>query len=324
MDDVAKHRLNQKDLVMNILSLFSEEYENCESGSIWDISISLESIIDKLKEKCNVSYKSDNWVWTQLKRYEEEIGAKLFKRTKSGNEKKSIVISMHSPYINFFQKKHLYINEKIKVANGVYDKINNFAMRKYSSEPIRIFLGAGTLCFHISTIFADRSFESETKYIIHTNNLGVLSELISPRVNHENILVTMPEGDVDPVTYTIIGENNEYYAGHEFDFIIQGTSGIVDGKLYIESAVEKIRKKAILISARGYKILALTKHEFADERNKNTESYGFLSDYDSIIVPRKGNTQSQKKKHELKFEESESLLVPEILNWNYEIYKVNK
>ena len=134
----------------------------------------------------------------------------------------------------------------------------------------------------------------------------------------------MPEGDVDPVTYTIIGENNEYYAGHEFDFIIQGTSGIVDGKLYIESAVEKIRKKAILISARGYKILALTKHEFADERNKNTESYGFLSDYDSIIVPRKGNTQSQKKKHELKFEESESLLVPEILNWNYEIYKVNK
>ncbi len=36
---------------MNILSLFSEEYENCETGSIWDISMSLESIIDKLKAK---------------------------------------------------------------------------------------------------------------------------------------------------------------------------------------------------------------------------------------------------------------------------------
>jgi len=324
MDDGAKHRLNQKDLVMNILGLFSEEYEKQETGSIWDISISLESIIEKLKERCNVSYKSDNWVWTQLKRYEEEIGVNLFKRTKAENPGKSMFISMYSPYINFFQKQHLYVNEKIRVANGVFDKIQHFAEKEYKTEPIRIFLGAGTLCYHISTIFAERSWQSNIKYRIHTNNLGALNQLIAPKVNHENIVVTMPEGKVDSVTYTIIGENNEFYKQNDFDFIIQGTSCIFENGLYIESSNEKIRKEVILKQTRGHKILALTKYEFSGKALSDSEVYGSIEDYDSIVIPKKSTASTLKKNHEIIFDKSKDKLIPEILNWNYEIYRVNK
>lgn len=320
----AKHRLNQRDLVMNIFGLFSEEYEISNAASIWEISLSIDHIIEKLEEKCDVSYKSDLWVWTQLKRYEEEIGVGLFKKLKSVGKEKSLAISMNYPYINFFQKQHLYVNEKIRVANGVFDKIQNVAERERRNGPFKIFLGAGTLCYHISTIFAERSWQSNVKYEIHTNNLGALNELIAPRVNHDNIQVSMPEGNVDSVTYTIIGENNEVYNQKEFDFIIQGTSCIYEGDLYIESPREMVRKKAILKKTGGHKILALTKNEFSQEALPNSESYGSLKDYDSVVVPKQNTVSDAQKNYEMIFESFKPDLTPEILNWNYEIYRVKK
>lgn len=324
MGNTAKHRLNQRDLVMNIFGLFSEEYESNDAGSIWDVNLSLDHIIQKLEEKCDVSYKSDLWVWTQLKRYEEEIGVQLFKKIKVPGREKSLAVSMNYPYINFFQKQHLYVNEKIRAANGVYDKIQHFAMKAYGSEPIRIFLGAGTLCYHVSTIFAERSWQNKVRYSIHTNNLGALNQLIAPKVNHENILVTMPEGVVDSVTYTIVGENNDFFNQHDFDFIIQGTSCIYREGLYIESSKENKRKTAILTQSKGHKILALTKHEFSSRPMAGSEVYGHLSDYDSIVVPRKSTASTIRKSHETVFEESRRNLIPEILNWNYEIFEVHK
>lgn len=323
MGNNSKHRLKQKDLVMNIFGFFSEEYERNSTGSIWDITIPINRIIKNLEEKCDVSYKSDLWVWQQLKRYEEELGVKLFKKVKSDKNEKEFSLSMNYPYINFFQKQHLYVNEKIKVANGVFDKIQEHVRKYGNRDPVKIFLGAGTLCYHLSTIFAQRSWQNKTKYSIHTNNLGALSQLIAPGINHANIQISIPEGQVDSVTYTIIGENNDFYTSTSFDFIIQGTSFIHEGDLFIESLQENERKEAVLINSNGQKILALTTHEFSSKTLAGSSAYGKITDYDYVIVPKKNLASAKKKQHEMLFEESKKYLTPEIINWNYEIYRVN-
>ncbi len=323
MGNTSKHRLKQKDLVMNIFGFFSEEYEKSNAGSIWEIILPIEKIITNLEKKCDVSYKSDLWVWTQLKRYEEELGVKLFKKVKNSENDKQFSITLNYPFTHFFQKQHLFVTEKIKVANGVFDKIQEYTRKNYTQESVKIFLGAGTLCYHLSTIFAERSLQNNIKYFIHTNNLGALSQLIAPGIDHNNIIVSLPEGKVDPVTYAIIGDNNEFYANTEFDFIIQGTSCINNGNLFIESHKENIRKKAILKNTRGQKILAITTHEFFDQPLDNTQIYGDMKDYDFIIVPKKSIDSPVKKEHERIFEESKKYLSPEIINWNYEIYKVD-
>ncbi len=323
MGNNSKHRLKQKDLVMNIFGFFSEEYERNPSGSIWDITMPINRIIKNLEDKCDVSYKSDLWVWQQLKHYEEELGVKLFKKVKPDKNGKEFFLSMNYPYINFFQKQHLYVNEKIKVANGVFDKIQEYLKNEGIKKIVKIFLGAGTLCYHLSTIFAERSWQNTIMYQIHTNNLGALSQLISPTVNHNNIVVSIPEGKVDHATYTIVGDNNDFYTTTEFDFIIQGTSCIHDGNLFIESRMENKRKKAILQNTSGQKILALTTHEFSYKPMENSESYGNIKDYDFIIVPKKSIDSSLKKEHEKIFSESKKNLTVEIINWNYEIYIVN-
>ena len=38
----------------------------------------------------------------------------------------TFTISLAAPYTHFHQKKHLYIAEKLKSANAVYDEIENF------------------------------------------------------------------------------------------------------------------------------------------------------------------------------------------------------
>ncbi len=322
MGNSSKHRLNQKDLVMNIYGFFSEEYEQTPTESIWDISLPVETIISRLKEKCDVSYKSDLWVWTQLKRYEEELGVKLFRKVKIKPGDNQFSIALNFPYINFFQKKHLFVNEKIKVANGIYDKILNYTQNKGSKEPVKIFLGAGTLCYHLSTIIADSPNRSKQKFSIYTNNLGALTQLIAPGTANQNIVVSIPEGRVDPVTYTITGENSDYFTSTNFDFIIQGTSCVCNHDLYIESTDENIRKREILKEASGQKILALTKKEFSSSPVENTVSYGNISDYDYVVVPKKSSSSPVSKEYEELFKETRTILTPEILNWNYEIYKV--
>ncbi len=322
LEKSTKHRLKRKDLIMNIFALFSEEYEKSMYESIWEIVISIEYVIEYLKEKCEVNYKSSLWLWTQMKRYEEELGVKLFRKVKNNKNDTEFSIAIYYPFKNFFQKQHLYVTEKIKVANGVFDLLQNLTGRKDRKNHPKIILGAGTLCYHLSTILAERSWKNKTKYLVHTNNLGVLEQLIVPWINNDNIKISIPEGRIDPITQTIIGENNEFYSNADFDFIIQGTSYVYQGDLFIESNEESLRKREILQKTSGQKILVLTKHEFTDKLPDGMTPFGCIKDYDFVVVPKKSTDSLIKKKCESIFEEYEESLKPEIINWNYEILRV--
>ena len=319
----SKHRLKQKDLVMNIFFLFERRYEHSNVESIWDIKLPIEDIKKELEEICSVHYRSNLWIYTQLRRYEEDLGVQLFRKDSAGCKKGSFYLSINDKMLKFYQKQHLYVSDKIKVANGVYDKIINEAAKRKSGA-VRIFLGAGSTIFHIANILAERAWQHPLKYCVYTPNLGALKRLLEPAVDLKNMDVFTSRGQIDPVTYTILGQLDEVDFTISFDYVIMGTSYILEGQLYVESREESEIKGAILHRAKGEKILVLTKHEFTDQPIGGLQPYGSIGDYDYVIVPMHGNDSDTKKSYELVFEQYRSLFEPEIIHWNYMILKVIK
>lgn len=318
----TKHRLKRKDLVTKLFYLFSEVYEQSDQESIWDIELPIEQVREHLKTKYGVHYNSNQWVYTQLRRYEEEIGVKLFRKLHRSGSRYNFALAVHDKMIQFYQKQHLYVGDKIKVANGVYDKIHNAAAQGSTGRPIHLLLGAGSTVFHVAQILADKSWEDENRYAIYTHNLGSLQILLSQNVNYDRISISIMSGTIDPVTYTIVGADISLFSGTEFDFIVQGTSCVYDGQLFIESHAERGIKQAILQECRGTKMLVLTKHEFSDQPIANIAPYGSIHDYDYVVIPRSASEGVHEKKYDRRFARYATLLTPEILNWNYSIYRV--
>lgn len=327
MDDSSnepsrRRRLKQRDLVMSICSLFSEEYDRSRTESIWDVRIPIERIKEYLQERHQTEYRSSLWVYTQLKRYEDELGVRLFRKEQNGKDGGDFSLRIFHPFVNFSQKQHLHVSDKIKIANGAYDKIRHFADERKNGKPLRLLLGAGSSVFHLAAIIAERSRTDNIHYLIHTHNLGALQQLIRTRVNPRHIQLFIPQGIIDPVTYTILGPQTPLFESSTFDFIVQGTSRVCDGRLYIESADELPRKRAILHECTGQKILLLTKHEFADAPFPGIDSYGSIEDYDFIVVPRRRSDSTERKSYEALYDRLAASLAPEIISWNYEILKV--
>jgi len=316
------HRLKRDDLVMKIFFLFSDEQEHTSAESIWDLELPMEQIRQHLLTTHGVSYRSNQWIFTQLRRYEQEVGVELFRKV-PGRSRDEFRLAIHQPMRSFHQKRHLYVTQKIKVANGVYDKIRNEAARREIRRPVRILLGAGSTVYHLATILAEKSWDDENAYSVCTHNVGSLQTLLNHNVNYDRISVSLLNGTIDPITYTIVGQNIRQFMEIDFDFIVQGTSVVCDGKLYIESSEERAVKEAILSNCRGTKILVVTKHEFRSRPLADAEPYGTLSDYDYVVVPR--STQRHElpsKEYDRLFEQYGEWFEPEIVNWNYTILRV--
>lgn len=308
---------------MNIFFLFEREYEKSDVEAIWELRLPIERVKSELAEISSIHYRSNLWIYTQLRRYEEDLGARLFRRDSTGCRRGSFFLSICDRMLTFSQKQHLYVSDKIKVANGAFDKITNEAAG--NQGPVRVYLGAGSTIYHLANILAERSGpEGGLRYSVCTHNLGALRRLLEPGVNYGRLEITVPRGRVDPVTYAVLGDPAEYARSGGFDYVIMGTSYVLDGRLYVESAVESEVKATLLRQLQGTKILLLTKHEFTDQPLPGLRPYGALSDYDFLIVPRHAAAPGASKKHEAIYERYESLFSPEIIHWNYTILKVRR
>jgi len=319
----SKHRLKQKELVMNIFFLFERKYEQSTADSVWDIKLPIEEIKSELEEICSIHYRSNLWIYTQLRRYEEELGVQLFRKDSAGCNKGSFYLSINDKMVQFYQKQHLYVSDKIKVANGVFDKIINESKMRQATAA-KIYLGAGSTIYHIANILIERASDCPLRFGLYTHNLGVLKRLLEAGVDLNNIDVFTAKGQIDPVTYTILGQVEEIDFEIPFDYVIMGTSYVIGGSLYIESEKESGIKEAILHQAKGEKMLVLTKHEFTERSTRGLIPYGKLQDFDSVIAPVHGTYGNADKTHDLIFERYRNLFEPQIMHWNYVIYKVQR
>ena len=307
-------------MVKNIFYIFSEKYEKNSVDTIWDIKIPIENLRILLKERCNVDYSNDSWIYLQIKRYEENLGVKLFKIEKESNDK-SNSIAIYDQLTTFDQYFHLYITYKIKIANGVYGIIANFIYKNKIRRPVYLLLGAGNQPYYIARIIGKKSWVKKNRYRIYTHNLEIIKKLSSPKVNSEYIEVFSPPGKIDNNMKIINGTDNTFYAAQKFDFIIQSTKYIYNGELYASSNEENPRKAAILQECKGTKILTLIKDELIDHPLKDIKPFGKIKNYDYVVIPR--TTGKEKKKHDSMFDQYLDILSPEIISWGYCIYKVN-
>ncbi len=317
-----KHRLKRKELVRNIFFIFSEEYEKSDADTIWDIKLPVETLITHLKEHYKAQYTKSMWIRTQIRRYEREIGERLFDFTGKGKSEGDYIISINRKMNAFRQHHHLYITYKIKIANGIYGNIQNFIASRKPDRPLNILLGSGTNPYFVANIIAGKSWTREERYNIYTHNLGIIKKLCNSRINSERIKIFSPAGRINLHKQTIMGDDNSLYRSVEFDFIIQSTQYLYEGTLFVDNEEEIYRKRDILDHCTGTKILALVKDELIDKPREGMVAYGSLNQYDFIITPQ--TRSNKKRKYDFLFEQYEKQLDAEIVNWNYLIHRVKK
>lgn len=321
-DSGTRRRLKRKDLVAAIFILFSEEYDRRGVDSILDIEIPLCEVRHYLLARFGIDYTSDSWIWTQLSKYEEEVAVPLF-RKHEGSE--GLALGIARDMSTYFQKQHLYVTQKIKVANGVLELMRNEPGA--GKGPPSILLGAGSTVTRIAEALADSLVQDPSTaqatgpWRVATHNLGVIQILGRAGPLSGMVELTVPGGRVDPVTNLILGRNGDYYSSLALDWIVEGTSFLRDGSLYVESAGESLVKSAILHGCSGRKILVLTGHEAVAEVPGDPAAFGRIDEYDYVVLPRVSRELAQPSRFDLAFGALRKGCEPLILTWNYEILR---
>ncbi len=334
-----KQRLKQKDLVAALFVFFSEEYDRSAVDSILDLELPLSLVRDHLRERFGIEYRSDAWILTQLRKYEEEAGVPLFRRREGPGG--SVLLGVARDMRSYFQKCHLYVTQKIKVANGVLELVEHEvpAAGGGRGRKVGMLLGAGSTVTRIAEALAD-SLRSrrpgageERSWLVATHNLGVIHALggsgAAPAEGLAGrqaggVELLVPEGRVDPSTYSILGKNEELYARLSLDWSIEGTSFLRGGELHVESAEESAVKSAILHRCSGWKVLVLTGHEAVDQVPAGPGSYGRVEDYDFVVLPRASREGRAQSRFDRAVRELREGLEPWVLNWNYEVLRLRK
>jgi DeoR/GlpR family transcriptional regulator of sugar metabolism len=322
--DGQRRRLKQKDLVAALFVFFSEEYDRRGLASILDIELPLKDVRRYLRERFGIDYTSDSWICTQLGKYEEEIGVALFRKR---DAPEGFLLGIARDMRTYFQKQHLYVTQKIKVANGVLELIRNEPKGK--TGPISILLGAGSTVTRIAEALAEgigaaTGNISRGPWRVATHNLGVIHALGRPGPLSSHIELTVPEGRVDPVTNLILGKNEDFYSRLCLDWVVEGTSFLKDGELFVESAEETTVKSAILHRCAGRKILVLTGHEAVAALPEQLKPFGLVDDYDYVVLPRVSFENALPSRFDQAFGPVRELFETLVLTWNYEILKAKR
>lgn len=315
-DPGARRRLRQSDLVAQILVLFSEEYERTEANFIADIVLPMARIRDFLTRKVGISYSSDTWIVTQIHKYEDDIGMVLFRKT---NLPEGPALSLCRDLETYLQKRHLYVTQKIRAANGAYDLFLNSVGEEGRAEPLRVLLGAGSTVTRVAEIIAQNLAGSSLRWEIRTHNLGVVEALGKAGKPGDKVRIIVPGGRFDPATHLLLGDDLSLYTDCAFDFIVQGTSFLSGGELYVERSEETKIKSLILRQCRGRKILLLTGHEAAARPPSDNLPFGSVREYDYIIHPSlpPSSAAVSRLNRELNLEEAGLSVM--IRNWSYVI-----
>ena len=314
-------RLKQQDLVATLFVLFSEEYDRSEVDSIADIEFPMASIRDYLEKRVGIAYSSDAWITTQIHKYEEEIGTRLFRKTSSPL---GPILGLCKDLHTYEQKRHLYVTQKIRTANGVFDLIRNSLEGSFSPRPVSLLLGAGSTVTRVAEIIAQNLLVLPLEWDICTHNLGVIECLGKTAPGFDKVSISVPEGRFDPPTNLILGENLALCSKKRFDWVVQGASYLSKGALYVERKDETDLKSGTLHRCSGKKILVLTGHEASARPPEGIAPFGTVRDYDYVIYPALSQDSAAAQRLSRELGLGDAPLPVMIRNWSYEILEPSK
>ncbi len=315
-----RQRLRKKDLVDSIFLLFSREFDIQDKvDDIRNIRIPVEKVSSFLNENFNLKYRSNSYIFSQLRSFEEENSIKLFEKIPDNSGKTEFYIAVYSGINSFNQKKYLYTASKLKITNGLYERIEHYIIEK-RKKSLNILLGAGVVIHHLASLIAEKGRFLNIEFNLYTHSTSIIDLFMQTESELTNFNIYTRTGKIDAKNFTINDCFTDFYSKVEFDFIFQGTSCIFNNKLYVRSLEESKIKQDILQKGKGEKILVLLKKEFIDSEPESMHSYGHINDYNYLIVPEKGPSAGRKKCDAI-FDRYKENLTAEIIHYNYSIYK---
>lgn len=326
MESGGRHRLRQKDLVAMLFVLFSEEYDRSQADSISEIDIPMEVLRAHIARETGIEYAGDGWIATQIHKYEEELGVPLFRR-ETGPAGPTLGLSRDIR--TYEQKRHLYVTQKIRAANGVFDLMRHGVPGQALADDlaakegtVRVLLEAGSTVTRVAQVIAESLPSLALRWEIATHNLGVIECLGKTAPAFRKVRVSVPSGTFDPVTNLILGENADFYARSRFDWIVQGTSFLSGDAVAVERGEEALVKAGILSGCAGKKILVLTSHEAAARMPADAIPFGKLSDFDFVVHPALPADAGAARRLTEQFSRSGVRTTTLIRTWSYEILRI--
>jgi DeoR/GlpR family transcriptional regulator of sugar metabolism len=280
------------------------------------------SIRDYIRQKTGIAYSNDAWITTQVHKYEEELGGMLFRKVSSPS---GPALGLCRDISTYEQKRHLYITQKIRTANGVFDLIRNSLGDPVTEQTVHILLEAGSTVTRVAEIIAQNLAALPLRWEVCTNNLGVIECLGKTAPAYGKVAISVPQGSFNPATNLILSGASDLYGRKDFDWIVQGASFLSGGLLYVERPDEALLKSRILHENQGSKVLVLTGHEATAHAQAGMQPFGEVSDYDYVIHPAliRDSVASRRLENELSGEDMPGLSVM-IRNWSYEILTPNR
>jgi DeoR/GlpR family transcriptional regulator of sugar metabolism len=307
-------RLKRDELVEAVFARFWSAARENGRPEIAGISLELDELRDEIARQTGVPRQNNKWIVTQLRSYEKSHSVRLFSfhRNAGGAE----CVRAADKMVSFVQKKHLYRPEKIRLATALADLIaTDYAD---SQEQVRIFLGAGTTLTLAAEIIRNRAGELNAPVQIITHNAGILQVLILPETS-KHLTVTVPRGTFDPVTYVFLPDDLSGFHLEETDLVVQGTSAVCEGVLYVESETEARVKQRILGQTTGLSVLVLTLHEFLRSVPPTMHRYGEIRDYDLVILPRMNRPSVDQQEAQQWIAANLRHYTVKVRHWHYEI-----
>ena len=311
---MTKQRITKDELVELVFQLFWEQMHALGEPCIQSFVIPLDTIREALASRSGTPRQNSRWIFTQIRKYEAREGVRLFDRTKdrSGNDALRVTENL----LTFVQKCHLYRSEKIRLANGVADFVQNEIAA--AGQRTELFLGAGTTVAYLAEVLRGRAAGSDLRLDVTTHNMGVIKALTDPNLNGERVRLTVRPGRFDPTTYTLL-PTEPYAPEREFDLVVQGASAVSDGVVYIESERELAYKRAILAEYGGSKLLVLTLHEFCTAPPPEMHAFGGLREFDVIVIPKVKRPLENQVRGVEYLRSSACGFAPAITSWHYQI-----
>lgn len=307
-------RLKRDELVEMVFARFWAAARERNSATIAGVSIPLDELREEIARQTGVPRQNNKWIASQLRSYEKSHGVKLFnlERSSAGGEHVCAARNM----VSFIQKKHLHRPEKVRLAAALADLLET----EFSTAGgvTKVLLGAGTTLSLAAEVLRSRASQWNTTVSVITHNMGILQEL-THRDTPSNLTVTVPRGTFDPVTWALIPEDPTTLGYEDVDVMVQGTSAVYEGKLYVESHPEALMKKAMMKHTTGIKVLVLTLHEFSNEIPNAMHPFGTLQEYDLIIIPLMKHPSSDQLAALEWIQSTLSSHVLKIRHWHYEI-----
>lgn len=307
-------RLKRDELVEMVFARFWAAARERNSSTIAGVSVPLDTLREEIARQTGVPRQNNKWIASQLRSYEKSHGVKLFsfERSSTGSEQVCAARNM----VSFIQKKHLHRPEKVRLAAALADLVETEFSTPGGS--IRLLLGAGTTLALAAEVLRTRASAWNIRIAVITHNMGILQEL-THRETPEHLTVTVPRGTFDPVTWALVPEDPAALGDEDVDVMVQGTSAVHLGTLYVESAREAPVKRAVVERTAGVKVLVLTLHEFVQEVPSSMHPFGSVHEYDLIVIPRMKHPSPDQEEALGWIREELASHEVKIRHWHYEI-----